>query len=310
MMKCEKKIAVLLATYNGERYLPRQIDSLLNQTYQDFNIYIHDDGSKDNTYNIICDYCLKYPNKIFCLNGDSTGGARNNFFYLMNNVEANYYMLCDQDDFWKEDKILKSINAILKLESSYHEDPCLVFTDLEVVDSNLLTINNSMNRSQRLNPYELTINRIVCQNPVTGCTIIMNKKLNEKSLQFKNINSIIMHDWWIALVAARYGKIGYYNESLIKYCQHGDNTVGAYNPNDINYIRKKITKLSDMKQAIENTRLQANEFCNSYGFKGNELIYEFGNLSCKSKLKRICFYIKNRTWKNGLIRNVGFLLLG
>ena len=114
-----KKIYILLATYNGEKYLKEQLDSLFEQTNQHWTLWIHDDNSKDNTVNIIKKYKSKYPDQIEFLDDDiSTGGAKENFTYLLDNIndDYDYIMFCDQDDVWLEDKIEITLKKMLEIE--------------------------------------------------------------------------------------------------------------------------------------------------------------------------------------------------
>jgi glycosyltransferase involved in cell wall biosynthesis len=102
-VKSTSTIAILMATYNGEKYLGEQIDSLLAQTNMDWQLYIHDDGSTDNTQAILQEYAQKHSN-IHILEYESQRGAMKNFLSLLQRVEADYYMFCDQDDVWLKQK--------------------------------------------------------------------------------------------------------------------------------------------------------------------------------------------------------------
>ena len=104
----KRKLAILLATYNGERYLQEQIDSLYRQTYKDWVLYIHDDGSTDGTCGIISKNAAEHGN-IVVMEHQGGHGAKDNFFGMLERVDADYYMFCDQDDVWLEDKVEKSL---------------------------------------------------------------------------------------------------------------------------------------------------------------------------------------------------------
>ena len=126
-------IYILLATYNGEKYFSEQIESLLSQTYQDWKLWIHDDGSKDNTVKIIKDYANKYPEKIVFLDDDiSCGGAKENFTYVLNNIDKNfdYIMFCDQDDLWLPNRIELFLNEVKIQEKNNPNLPLVSFSDL------------------------------------------------------------------------------------------------------------------------------------------------------------------------------------
>ena len=304
-------IAILLATYNGEKYIHEQIESILSQTYSEWEIYIHDDGSKDNTCEIILEYSHKYPEKIHIIEGAGTGCAKKNFFYLMSQVQAPYYMCCDQDDVWLETKIEKTIKKMKELEDQIgKQNPILVFSDLEVVDSNLNLIAASMNAYQKLNPSKTQFKDLLIQSLVTGCVMMMNESCVKKSLVSFDIDKIIMHDWWCSLVASYFGKIGFVDESLIKYRQHSDNSVGVKALSDIRYIIKKAMKGKEVKDTLRLTRNQAKEFVKAYELKDNCLADRYSRLAEEGKLKRIIFYMKNHMWKSGLARNAGLIIWG
>ena len=140
----EEKVDVLLATYNGEKYLKEQIDSILNQTYQNINLIISDDNSNDSTRKILEEY-KKIDNRIKTYLQDKNLGYIKNFEFLLTKVESNYYMLSDQDDVWLPEKIEKSMKTLKEKNAD------LVFGDLEVVDEKLNTIYPSFGDFMLLN---------------------------------------------------------------------------------------------------------------------------------------------------------------
>ena len=214
-MEANTTIAILLATHNGEQFLREQIESILDQSYKDWSIFVHDDESKDGTSSIIDEYVMKCPDKVFRVKGASCGCARNNFFYLLRVVDADYYMFCDQDDIWMPDKIEKSFYKLRQIECS--SKPSMVFTELTVVDVNNNVIAERMSNYQNLNCKKITLNRFLIQNAVTGCTVIINRKLRDMMLKFNNIENIKMHDWWAGIIAATFGNIAFINEPTIWY---------------------------------------------------------------------------------------------
>ena len=170
----EEKVDVLLATYNGEKYLKEQIDSILNQTYQNINLIISDDNSNDSTRKIIEEY-KKIDNRIKTYLQDKNLGYIKNFEFLLTKVESNYYMLSDQDDVWLPEKIEKSMKTLKEKNAD------LVFGDLEVVDEKLNTIYPSfgdfMLLNRKINKYIDSYKVNYLYNCVTGCTIFSKKNL-------------------------------------------------------------------------------------------------------------------------------------
>ena len=236
---------ILLSTYNGEKYIKEQLDSLLSQTRKNFEILIRDDGSSDNTINIILEYQKKYPKEIRYIKDDLGNlGSSKSFIKLLEYSDSEYIMFCDQDDIWLPEKIEKSINKIKELEVESNKNiPLLVFTDLTVVDEKLNIINKSYWNYQKLIP-SITNDwkKLLSQNVITGCTIIMNKKAKEVCLPFTL--EMMIHDQWIGVNVSKYGKIGYLNEQTILYRQHGNNVEGAHNYG-IKYVLNKLMKLQN-----------------------------------------------------------------
>ncbi len=240
------KISILLSSYNGEKYLKEQLDSLFAQTYKNFEIIVRDDGSTDKTKYILNEYEKNYPNKVQIIeDGIGNLGSSKSFMKLLEySSDCEYVMFCDQDDVWLPEKIEMSINKIKELEVESNKNiPLLVFTDLTVVDEKLNIINKSYWNYQKLIP-SITNDwkKLLSQNVITGCTIIMNKKAKEVCLPFTL--EMMIHDQWIGVNVSKYGKIGYLNEQTILYRQHGNNVEGAHNYG-IKYVLNKLMKLQN-----------------------------------------------------------------
>ncbi len=248
-----EKVDILLATYNGEKYLREQIDSILNQTHKEFRLLISDDGSTDSTREILEEYKNK-DSRIEVFFQENNLGVVKNFEFLLEKVEAKYYMFSDQDDIWKESKIEKSLK---KIEEGFD----LVYSDLEVVDEELNVIYKSYwklkgiyNKIKKYNNFE----SLYLNNFVTGCTMISKKELINKFLPLPNTSKYVLHDYWISLILSQEGKISYIEEPLIKYRQHKNNKVGSKKKTDelksIDEIRKLFieVKKEHFKVFIEN----------------------------------------------------------
>lgn len=253
-------IDILMAVYQGEAYVAEQIESILKQTYTDWTLLIGDDGSKDRTMEILLAYEAKYPSKIRVIpNKVNSGSAQANFFHLLSLSKAAYAMTCDHDDVWLPDKVEKTMGEMERLErESPPGTPILVHTDLEVVDENLRTIAPSMFQLQNLDSRRVSLSRLLAQNVVTGCTMLANRPLLD--LAKDPPASAIMHDWWLALVAAAFGRIGFVDDPTIRYRQHGNNEVGAKNVRDPKYVAARLSKTEQIHKVLTDTYRQAAGF--------------------------------------------------
>ena len=224
-----EKVDILLATYNGEKYLVEQLDSILSQTYSNFRLVISDDCSTDGTRKILEEYEAK-DDRIELYFQEINLGVIKNFEFLLKKVENKYYMLSDQDDIWKENKVEKSVEKIALTESD------LVYTDLEVVDENLNAIYESYwklkNIYKKIKKYN-NFNALYLNNFITGCTVISKKEYIKDILPLPDTSKFVLHDYWIPLVVSQKGKITYIEEPLIKYRQHKNNKIGSKKQSDI-----------------------------------------------------------------------------
>ena len=250
-MSSSPKIAVLLPTYNGARFLSQQLESLLAQSMQDFVIVTRDDGSTDESRSIVQSYLKKIPEKIYRIE-DSSGnlGASGNFSLLMKYVldhgqalglQDAYLMLCDQDDVWEPDKIEVELEVMQTLECRYPQTPLLVHSDLTVVNDDESLIAESFLSYQGLDAAKNDLRNITFSNTVTGCTALFNQQLARKALPVPE--AAMMHDWWLALVAAAFGHIEFIPQCLVRYRQHGQNTLGASE-----FIPRNVFSKSTFKQ--------------------------------------------------------------
>lgn len=241
----DEQIDVLLATYNGEKYLKEQIESILNQSYKNIRLIISDDCSKDGTVEIIKQYQQKDDRIILYEQPNNLGYVRN-FEFLLTKVENEIYMLSDQDDVWKNDKIEKSYKKLKQ------EDADMVFTDVEIVDSNLKQIYPSFNKYMKLErkiKKTSGIERQYLYNCITGCTIMSKKKFIEKIIPFPTNSKYLIHDMWMGLIVAMYGKLAYLDETTLYYRQHGNNQVGTEK------LSHGFTKFEDVRNLFINVKL-------------------------------------------------------
>lgn len=232
------KINILISTFNGSTYIREQLDSILAQSYSNIELLIRDDGSKDDTVNILNEYASKYKN-IKIIGSSGNLGSSKSFLKLLTYSNADYVMFCDQDDFWLPEKVE---NARLALEDEPENLPLMAFSDLTIVDSDLNITHESMMALQKMDPCSLSQNylKIMAQNPVAGCTMILNKTGVELINNLDNYPGELVHDHWIAANIAKQGKIIYINKSFILYRQHSFNQIGGISVNKKFWFNKLL----------------------------------------------------------------------
>lgn len=306
-------IDILMATYNGGKYLREQLDSIINQTYSDWHLIIADDCSNDNTVKILEEYRSKYPKKItYYVNDKPTGGAKHNFYQLMLHANSDYIMFSDQDDVWLANKIETTYLTMLDAEQKYGSSiPLLVHSDLCVVNQKLEIINESIFAMQSMDYRKDKLNNLLVSNIVTGCTMMINKSLlNMARIKPQNF---VMHDIWLALIASAFGKIFFIQEPLILYRQHGDNSVGAKDVHDFRYFMSKLFGYDEVHKALIAQYAQAGEFLKIFDSKltYSEKIYlkGYSELDTYDCFRRYLFLKKNRMFKIAIAKKIGQLIL-
>ena len=309
------RISVLLSTFNGEKYLNQQLDSIISQTFEIFNIIARDDCSQDKTLEILNSYNITIIDSTENLGAKGSFGAL--LEYAVQNNLGEYFMFCDQDDIWERDKIEKTFAKMRDAEKSFPDIPILVNTDLKVVDEQLKVLDNSMYHYQRINPKLNSLNRLIMQNTITGCTMMINKTLAQISLQIPD--KAAMHDWWIALVASKFGKIECIQDSTILYRQHTGNNVGAKRFSYVNLIKNILKKRfsiffnSDLpKQYLSINIDQARAFLSIYkeklGKTDIQLLEDLSTIDSKSFWQKRKILLRHKLLKQGLIHNIVLFL--
>lgn len=306
------KVSILLATYNGEKYLKEQLESILNQEYRDFTLYISDDGSSDGTWEIISDYALKDSRIKLFPKHDPNKSACRHFLFMLGNVQSDLYLFCDQDDVWTSDHIKVFVERYNSLSEMKKSKPVLIHSDLEIVDADLDVISDSFFKYDRL-PKNPNAHFYFQMNNVTGCVCAVNNCLKE--FVFKNsellknsFGEILMHDLFFAVIAAEFGTKIFIPKATILYRQHGTNVCGAGEGWNIKSFIKKCFSYSQHKISYSQHKIFAGFFAeyfkNELPEKEYKCLISFSNLSKKNKFSRILFLFKNRFLKLGLVRNL------
>ncbi len=210
-------LSILLPTYNGRRYLPELLKSLLAQTYPDVAIRVHDDGSTDDTYSFLRSWAAGRSN-VHLTHGENRGVARS-FFRLLgeSDAESEYFAFCDQDDVWLPDKLERAVKAIRHQPA---DEPVMYCSRIELVDMNLrhLAYSRVLRRMGFANA--------LVENVATGCTMVLNRGARDLVCQ-RLPQRAVMHDWWCYMVLSAFGRVIYDERPSVKYRQHGNNVFGA-----------------------------------------------------------------------------------
>jgi len=308
------KLEILLSTYNGERFLELQMQSILDGNDRDCSLLVRDDGSSDSTAEILSRFAKNYPDRIKLLGDGGHLGLCGGFSRLMAASTAEHIMFCDQDDFWLPDKIEKNRRRMTRLEEEKGRNtPLLVHSDLVVADKDLSRVHGSFWSYQGILPENAgRFNRQLVMNAVTGCTMMINRPLLELATPVPG--EALVHDWWIAQVASAFGSVAAIREPLVIYRQHGDNRIGAKGYSSLGFIKRmwrySVDKVERGRQdtlAFGRIR-QVRQFHERYATR-----LDAGRRSILEGYFRLCdapplirFFIMARFgfWRPGLLRNI------
>lgn len=270
-------IDILLSTYNGERWLREQLDSILAQSYGGWRLLIRDDGSTDGTVAIIDEYVRSYPGQIVRLEESCNMGCVWSYEYLLYASTAEYICFADQDDVWLPKKLEHMLKVLMESEKNAAADtPIVVCSDLRVVDADLEVIDESFWHMVRLRPDLLqNPQQLGTCNYVTGCAMMFNRVAKELALPFAA--NAYMHDAVVALTTLyRGGKIIISQEKDILYRQHEGNVIGAIRvTKGLPYLWSKLLSMRSVWKRNRRNYLQAKDIihCGAMTFMYNRIKY-------------------------------------
>ena len=261
-MVCNSTVAILLATYNGEKFIDEQLESLERQTYTDFTIFVRDDGSTDKTLELIKNRAQKNPQKYVIMDSTPIHDPKKCFMWMLRNVEAKYYMFCDQDDVWMVDKTKILMDVICNLqmsavpedvssqkiaEDAFEIDPICVFSDMYVVDENRGAIAASFIDYIGRDINFTDFSQVIIDNPASGNAMLFNKALRDIAIKItdEKLDRVEMHDAWVAAIASCFGGLIGVDEPLVYYRQTGNNTLGAVTESK---LQKVVRNLKEVRE--------------------------------------------------------------
>lgn len=282
----QPKVIICMSTFNGEKFLAKQINSIKQQDYKNWNLFIHDDGSKDRTREII-DGFIKKDGRIFLIDNRSEHlGVKRAFLTLSFREDAEFYMFSDQDDIWQPNKISYLLNVVQKKSQ---EIPLLIHSDYQNMDKDDKTFENYFNSDEQYSSS--SFNDLVLKNNVTGCTCLFNKALRDRVKQAQDVldyTKMIMHDWWLALVASSFGKVLYTHEKTVLYRQHDNNVAGAPGRDRGGYPKKILNFF------LNRNYIYINQVC-----KQAELLLDVYGNGLSDKNRKICLFLSGlqREWR-------------
>lgn len=299
------KVNILMSTYNGQQFLAEQIRSIQDQSYTDWTLFIRDDGSSDNTKEILKDF-ERQDSRIHLIDSDKSDnlGVIKSFHKLVNHDKADYYFFSDQDDVWLPNKLELS----LKEAQNYLVDlPLMVYMDLKVVNQDLEIMTESMVKSQSHHANTELVQELT-ENTVTGGVAMINHALAE---MWQETDDILMHDWYLALLASAFGNLVFIDQPGELYRQHSDNVLGArtLSKRFKKWIRPHIL-FAVYWDLIKNSQKQARHLLQMPLSQSNrELIEAFVTIMDKPMLERFRILRKYGLRKNKAFHTLVFTTL-
>ena len=302
------KINILMSTYNGEDFLAQQIQSIQDQTVQDWKLLIRDDGSVDKTQEIIADFVQRDGRIEWINEKDSTNlGVVKSFQSLVQHEEADFYFFSDQDDVWLPDKLELSLAEAKKYPA---EMPLMVYMDLKVVNQDLEVMVESMIRTQSHHANTELVQELT-ENTVTGGVAMINHALAQL---WNTADDLLMHDWYLALMATAFGKLVYIDQPGELYRQHDNNVLGA-RTNDKRFKlfregpRKIFTRYWDLIHKSQDQAKHLLQYKDRLDSQQIDLIENFIRIDQEPFLKRLYLLMRYKYSKNKLMHTLVFKML-
>lgn len=268
-----ERVLILLPVYNGGKHLAPQLDSILAQSDVTPHVLCRDDGSADESPDVLRDYARRFNSQFELLTDDRGNlGASGSFSLLMEKALGlleqgvfRFVALADQDDIWHGERLKRGVEQLALLERDSPGAPALVHSDLCVVREDGEAVAASFMAYQGLDPDRTRLPAQLLSNTITGCTTLMNAALLKKALPVPD--EAVMHDWWLSLVVSAFGRRQFISEALVDYRQHAGNTVGAKKWQQAPSARALVQRLFDdsAREDFHSIAKQAEAFRQRHG---------------------------------------------
>lgn len=281
-----KLVSIVLSTYNGESFLAKQLDSLVLQSYQNTEIIAVDDGSSDNTMNILHAYAATYPNISVFQNEVNLGFIRN-FDKGCSLAKGELIALCDQDDYWHADKIKKMVESIA--------DYSMIYCNSLLCDEKLQPTGKRISDRVNCRPFDSCLQQAVfCR--IYGHATLITKDLYNSAHPFLEV---IPHDWWLSFVATLHGGITYLDDTLVYYRQHATNLFGAVGGKRRKHHKENKRETERLEKAKIRTRVAAfYNACPAEKAKEKsvlrDLVRSYQSFSVRNNLRRVILFLRYR----------------
>lgn len=333
-------ITVLVASCNGSRYIKQQLDSILAQNREEIRILVSDDCSVDGTRELLREYERSHGDRVLTLlRRKASGGAAAHFLKLLKLMAdggeyadcgeyeteedklsrlpelagAGYFMLSDQDDVWMPHKAAALLEKIRDMEQGSRQGPgdgspaLLAHSDLTVVDEDLRPVADSFFRYQKISPERTRLCQLLVQNNVTGGAVIINRGMLPYLRDIPDV--CLMHDAWLALIASCFGRIGWVDQPLYYYRQHGNNALGAEKGDSLESVKARLKDGSSARDNYRKMFGQAECFYHMFGSglgrEQKETLEAFIRLPRCGRIGKIGLILRYGFTKNTIFRTLG-----
>lgn len=214
-----------MSTFDGDAWVLELIESIGAQTHDDWSLLVRDDGSSDTTVDLVRAAAADDPRITLIDDDQGNLGPAASFMHLLGTVDGGLFAFCDQDDVWLPDKLERSIAA---LAADGSRPLGAIYTDAHMIDADGRDLGTDF--ATRRVPPELPFGQLLINNAAIGATMVGTAALARRALEIADGRSVLMHDWWVALVAAHHGSLVQLREPTIRWRRHGATVTGATPP--------------------------------------------------------------------------------